>query len=346
MKIKNTISAFDKSRENNFDLIRFIAAVAVVFSHSYPVTGSFNDQEPLYEITNGQNTIGGTAVGIFFIISGFLITQSFINSKSLSRYFLSRLLRIFPALACMVLCCVFVIGPLFTTYVMKEYFSSGVSYRYLFNILTYTKYSTLPGVFASNAFPGTVNGSLWSLPYEVLFYISVPALGLFLLKKPLPALALSSAGLILVFSGFLVTGYLGYMTNYFLCGSMFYCFRKNVVLNGWLALLSLVLLFLSNYYNFYNQSFGLLGGYLVLFMAFRMKLRLHHFARYGDFSYGIYIWAFPVQQVLVALNPATTPLRNFLVSMPFIFILAFLSWFMIEKRSLELKARWNKYQAA
>ena len=102
------------SRINNLDIIRFIAATLVVFSHSYPLTLGNNGSEPFAVFSNGQMTFGELAVSIFFVISGFLITQSYDRSKDLIYYMKARTLRIFPGLIFCVILTVFLLGPFFT----------------------------------------------------------------------------------------------------------------------------------------------------------------------------------------------------------------------------------------
>ena len=333
-----SISDYCFIRRNNFDFIRFMAASAVVFSHAYPVVSGTNETEPFYILTNGQTSIGGTAVSIFFIISGFLVTQSFFNSKSTGRYIRSRALRIFPALAFAVFCTVFILGPLVTSLSAGSYFTSGETYAYLWNALAYTRHSTLPGVFTVNPFPLTVNGSLWSLPYEILYYPALPAIVLLLSKKIFPALGFLCIVFLLTGKGYIGKGYLFDMTNYFFCGSIYYFFRNYILLSRWIFSATLICLAASIYFGFYNFTFGILGGYIILFLAFKVEAGLFHFARFGDFSYGTYLWAFPVQQLVAGNTPGQSPLKNFLFSYPIILVMAFISWHLVEKKSLALKA--------
>jgi peptidoglycan/LPS O-acetylase OafA/YrhL len=341
----NTISAFIDQRKNNFDFIRFMAASAVVYSHSYPIVSGENDLEPLYLLTRNQTTIGGTSVAIFFMLSGFLITQSFINSKNILRYVLSRALRIFPALALMVVCCVVILGPAATTLQPESYFTNPGTYRYLWNAVAYIKFSVLPGVFKNVPFANVVNGSLWTLPVEFYFYILVPAIGLLLMKKFLQASAFAALALLLLNIQFLPTTFFFIMANYFLCGALFYLFRKKIVLNKWLAVLSAILILVSIYLNIYVHTFGIFGGYLILYFGLKIKAGLNNFARYGDFSYGIYIWAFPIQQWMVLHGAGQKPIANFLASYPVILVLAVISWHLVEKRSLAYKERLQRILA-
>ena len=161
------------ARKNNLDIIRFLAATLVVFSHAYPLTTGNNATEPFAVCSNGQMTFGELAVSIFFIISGFLITQSYDRSKNPIYYFKARVLRIFPGLIFCVLLTVFFLGPIFTELNVKDYFKDPKTYDYLKTITLYWIQYDLPGVFQTNVWPGAVNGSLWTLWYEFFFYIVV-----------------------------------------------------------------------------------------------------------------------------------------------------------------------------
>lgn len=168
-------------RINNFDVLRYFAAVLVIYSHSYPLTGK--SIEPLALLSKGQWTFGGVAVAIFFVISGFLVSNSFERSTVL-QYTVNRFLRIFPGLFMAVLLSVFVLGPLFTSLEISEYFSNNLTYSYLNNSLLLSVQYVLPGMFETNLYPNAVNGSIWTIPYEILGYILVAIIGYYgLLKK-------------------------------------------------------------------------------------------------------------------------------------------------------------------
>jgi len=97
--------------KNNFDALRFLAALGVVLSHAYPVTQGSNDREFLMVLSGGQTSLGEVCVMVFFVISGFLITQSFVRSDSAIGYMTNRVLRIVPGLAVMALLVSFGLGP-------------------------------------------------------------------------------------------------------------------------------------------------------------------------------------------------------------------------------------------
>ncbi|MFZ3590399.1 acyltransferase family protein [Bacillus sp. DJP31] len=332
----NYIEECINSRKNNLDIIRFIAASLVLFSHAYPLTTGNNGSEPFAIFTKGQMTFGEFAVSIFFVISGFLITQSFERSKDPIYYIKARTLRIFPGLVFCVLLSTFIVGPILTDLSLIDYFKNRETYDYLKTITLYWVQYDLPGVFESNIWPGAVNGSLWTLWYEFFFYIVVVVLGVTRLLDKRFVLLCFFLSTVLYFLG--KGGLYTDLFRYFSAGMVFYLFRSQIKLNGWLALVSFVTLLLTAQLGYFVYSFTIFGAYLLFYLAFETRLRMHNFGKFGDFSYGIYIYAFPVQQVVVYLfNDQITPLGNFLFSFPITLIFAILSWYAIEKRALKYK---------
>jgi peptidoglycan/LPS O-acetylase OafA/YrhL len=331
-----TIEQCIDSRKNNLDIIRFFAATLVLFSHAYPLTLGNNGSEPFAVLTKGQMTFGELAVSIFFVISGFLITQSYERSKDPVYYFKARSLRIFPGLLFCILLSIFVLGPIFTELSLIDYFKNRETYDYLKTISLYWIQYDLPGVFQANVWPTAVNGSLWTLWYEFFFYIAVAALGVTKLldKRMVLFLFILCTGLYFLGRG----GFYTDLFRYFGAGMVFYLFRKQIKLNGWFAILSLIILLLTLSNGLFNYSFPIFGTYLVFYLAFETRLKLTNFGKYGDFSYGIYIYAFPLQQVMNHLfNNQLSPLENFLLTFPVTLMFAIVSWYLVEKRALKYK---------
>lgn len=161
-------------RNNNFNLIRFLAACLVLVSHSFTLLGL---PEPL----GGKigMTGGSIAVDIFFVTSGFLIAGSFFRCQSIIQFLWARFLRIYPALFVAVLFCTFIVGGYFTKLPLSHYLShAAVSDYFIHNItLVFGVSYVLPEVFSSNTYPHSVNGSLWTLPYELRMYLYLAVIG-------------------------------------------------------------------------------------------------------------------------------------------------------------------------
>src|SRR4051812_22178698 len=145
-------------RDNNFDTMRFVAALCVVISHSFPLSYGDTATQPLFLLSHGQTTLGTVSVYIFFVLSGFLITGSF-KRQPLYQFVLARGLRLFPGLAVVLFILTFLVGPILTTIPLGEYFRSGKTYYFFAKNLSLTGYvNELPGVFEANSLPHKVDG--------------------------------------------------------------------------------------------------------------------------------------------------------------------------------------------
>ncbi|WP_224243269.1 acyltransferase family protein [Hyalangium gracile] len=327
-------------RRNNLDFIRFVAAVGVIFSHSFPLGQGLGTFDPLEIFSHRQSTVGHLSVAVFLIISGLLIAQSQERSPSMAGYLWARALRIFPGLAVMLLASTFLLGPVLTELPLAVYFQSPETYLYLLrNFTLYQSQWGLPGVFHGNVYPDVVNGSLWTLKYEVGFYLLVAGLGLAGLMRRWVALAGWVAAALVPFVP-LVGPRLNLWPElylYFGGGLALYLLRDRVRMNRWVALGCTGVLVLTAWLGGFRYAVGSCGAYLVMYLAF-LPSRLSGFARYGDFSYGVYIYAFPVQQLVVMrMGGRVAWWVDAAVSLPVIVGLAALSWHLVEKRALRLK---------
>ncbi len=229
-----------EDRDNNFNLIRFIAAVAVLISHSFPLSNTGLD-DPLINLIG--MSAGNIAVDVFFLSSGFLVTRSLLMSQSIKTFLRSRALRIYPALWVMLLITVFVLGPLITESKIIEYFSDPMTWKYLFRNATMilpAKHE-LPGVFLDNPYGRAVNGSLWTLPFEIKLYIALALLmRIFSIRKvrtfkyfksTILALACTLTGLQILdhFMNF-NDGEALRLSGFFFSGSAFYLLRTRITL--------------------------------------------------------------------------------------------------------------------
>lgn len=331
-----------EKRSNNFDFLRFFAASLVLFSHSFPLVQGSANTEPLIMLTHGTMSLGTVCVIVFFIISGFLITASWDNRKSFSRFLFARVLRIFPGLAVMLgltaIACAFV-----TTSEFKHYFVSSVTYI-LKNLFLYIPQGHLSGVFDENPFKA-VNGSLWTLRLEFTCYLMVAVLGVLGLFKRQLIWILWCLALAISYIPELPTTFLRTLLPlliWFVSGMLCYFYREVKFRNYhyWLFL-GVILVFVLLEINLIFLSPIL--AYLLCKVAY-IKTPFLNFGKYGDFSYGIYIYAFPIQQLVVfCLSRQEYFQLNwwvcFFVSFPITFLCAVLSWHFVEKKFLRLKSR-------
>jgi peptidoglycan/LPS O-acetylase OafA/YrhL len=263
----------------------------------------------------------------------------------------SRFLRIFPGLAVVLLFSVFLLGPLVTTLSLSDYFTNRQTYVYLKAILLYPMQWNLPGVFENNIYKGAVNGSLWTIPFEVLCYAIVLILGIFKLlryKKVVLLIFVINIFVYLFYSSIFPSGkeqilglqfkdFIG-LFMYFSAGMLIYAYRDHIIINKYYAMIAVFILFLALNYGGLKELFTIFGSYLVFYIAYESRIKLQNFSKYGDFSYGLYIYAFPIQQLVTyyfgGVMKATT---NFIISFFASLLLAFFSWHLIEKNALKLK---------
>jgi peptidoglycan/LPS O-acetylase OafA/YrhL len=346
-----TLGDLAAGRENNLDLIRFLAASLVVLAHAYPTAYGSDAFEPLYRVT-GTTTSGRLAVMVFFVISGFLITASFERTRHVRDFVLARVLRIFPALIVVTILTCFVFGPLLTTLDLDTYLRSSRVYGYLVWTPFWPMHDLgLPGVLESGVpYPRTINASLWTIPYELLCYVLVLVLGLVRQLRPWVIVVLLVASWyphVYGVTGDVTPFHLGPqltdLFRYFAAGMLLYLWRERVPIDDRLAALCLGLLVLAATQHAplgFNEAFALAGPYLVLYLGYTPRLRFPRFARYGDFSYGIYIFAFPIEQACArALGPDVRAWQIAAISYPLIVLCSVASWHLVEARSLALRRR-------
>lgn len=324
---------------NHFNFIRFIAAFLVFYGHAYIFMG-----HPLNTFLNHE-----LGVFIFFAISGYLISLSWERDPSIMRYFQRRSLRIFPALIVVVLLSIFILGPIMTTWTWDKYFSSPYLFSYLKNIFLYISYY-LPGVFEHNTVPNAVNGSLWSLPAEFFMYILVVIFAqkkkytkyivgfVFILFASLTVLwARVSPHMIVIYGTdmrqVVITG------TFFWAGAVMYHwdFKKYFTFENFIIVL-LLLLFLYRWPYIYSIASLFLIPFLVLTFGFSNAHTLLFFNKF-DYSYGFYIYAFPVQQSIIYLYPNITPFMFLSFGFVITMIFASLSWHYVEQPMMQFKPK-------
>ena len=323
-------------RRNNFDLLRLVAAVSVIFSHAFLLSENSQDHDPLMMLTGGQTILGVVGVFVFFTISGYLVTQSFDTTGSPLVFLAKRALRIFPGLFLCLAVCVFVIGPLVTQLSLADYFARPETYLFLLhNAVLDVGYNRLPGVeFWPGNIGGIVNGPLWSLPCEVLMYLMLFGLGVCRLLTLRTGLVLLAAGIGSLW--FEVTDLWGgafWLLGFFAAGICCYRLRATGLFARRWALVALLGLALSIPARLFLVGFALFGSYLAIYLALNRKLPPVPAARFGDLSYGLYIYGWPIEQCVVYFSGGAAPWWEvFAISLALAVPTAFLSWHAIERR--------------
>jgi peptidoglycan/LPS O-acetylase OafA/YrhL len=331
-------------RANNFDSIRFWAALSVLFSHAFSLSYGSAAFEPIMIATAGQTNLGIVAVAAFFVISGYLITQSFERSRNIRSFVRARALRLLPGLIVVLLLMSFIAGPLLTELPWGDYFGARRVYGYvLVNASLLDFRGELPGVFFSNPLPH-VNGPLWTLRYEAECYALVLALGVVGLLNRYVTLILFSVSLIYLavhnqndVSQFAHQDHRLAFANFFLAGAVVYHWRPP--LKWWAAALCASGCVIALMTGFLWLALHTLFAFLVIFAALSPSVRMPRMAKYGDLSYGIYIFHYPVMQIVIQLTGFTEWYELIAVSLPIVLILAFMSWHLVEKVALSHKDR-------
>lgn len=339
-----------------FDLLRLSLASGVVLWHSFPLTiGSprLIEETPFWFLVSAM-------VPMFFALSGFLVTAS-AERTSIVPFILNRGARIFPALVTVILFAAFVIGPIFTTLPIVDYFSDQSFRRYLLGLFGLVSFS-LPGVFEYLPTPNNVNGSLWTVPHELLCYAIVAALMLagllrrtwFVLLFFLMIFALASLAQIenrpswslflspLIDSVHFAQG--SKIIPFFLVGSMFYTARRHIPDNAILVAISIAtVLLVGAFVDPHARKGSLLWlatalplTYIVVWFGLR-SMPIPRFLRGKDLSYGIYLWHFPILQAMVFVFGIAVWWKLFIASILPVGIVAMLSWIYIEKPALKLR---------
>ncbi|WP_243041435.1 acyltransferase family protein [Dyella sedimenti] len=330
------------ARQDNFLLLRFLAASLVIYGHGPSISGGLAWPD-LFAWLGWGTYSGDIAVDVFFVTSGYMIAGSYLRRRHLPDFLWARVLRIYPAYLACLLACALALGPLFTSLPPKAYLADPGVFHYVNKNLELGKGLAwhLPGVFATNPLAGIVNGSIWTLPAEIRMYLWVAVLGaLGILARP----RWCNAVLALLFAwGLAAPGRLPLvpldtfvrLAGYFAAGV--FCFVNRSWLRfgwAWVAVGG-ALAWALRHTALYPFAFGLALTAFVFAFAYATPWR--GFNRLGDYSYGLYLWGFPVQQAVAAHATGWALACNALLAWPLALLLAVVSWHAIEKPALMLK---------
>lgn len=340
--MKPIIGSFANNHDNNFNLLRLIAASAVIASHSWPLVEGASDGEPLKLLINV--TFGSSAVAVFFGISGYLVAASWERNPSIIAFVVARALRILPGLLVMLLLTV-LLGATVTSLPSAEYFSNQQTWGYLIKNFTLRYTSELPGVFTDSPYPRAVNGSIWTLFYEATCYASLLVIAVCVrFRRPLLAGVLMAVLFACVLAQFFKPTHLLFQNAAllfppFFAGVAAWVWRDRIRLNGWMVLTLLVATAIALRVNMPAAKllfFIVLTG-AALWFAFIPKGAIRAFNKLGDCSYGVYIYAFPLQQSLVHFFPGISVAALTAAAVPTSIILGSVSWLLIEKPAIGLR---------
>lgn len=344
-------------RRNNFDVLRFLLASLVVLSHSYSIVlpKALWDREPLMALTGRQLSLGSMAVYGFFAISGFLIATSWSRSKSFGDFFRKRAWRLYPGFAVMTLACAFLVVPLAVG--SGPHVEARTLGKVLYRTVVFDAWED-PAAFAGHE-NAAINASAWTIPYEFWCYLILAGLAAVgVLRRRAWVVGLAAAAYVAqmafatwncgpVWTDWLpatasyhVGRVVGVPANwpafltYFLAGASFFAWRDKIPHSPRLAAACAVALVVAaRVHPLLQFVLPACGVYLLFWASLHPKLRFETFGRRGDFSYGIYLYSFPIQQLLIAwVGPTRVqPLQLFAMSMPLSLAAGVLSWHGVEK---------------
>jgi peptidoglycan/LPS O-acetylase OafA/YrhL len=314
------LSAVSESRDNNFDVLRLLAATLVLVSHSFALTGR---HEPL-----APHTLGTVGVEMFFVVSGFLVTRSWVGNPSFPAFMGKRIRRIFPCLIVAVLATGLVFGTIYSTSSSRRYLASPDAWTYVAsNVLLFPHY-VISTVYTTNP-TDAVNGSLWTLPIEFRAYLVLGLLGAGALVRRWAIIPIAAC--LFGYSVVAGLGSSGRLIAMFAAGSSFYLLRELVVLRADIAV-ALLAIWVLAFSTPLSIAAGMLAlPYLVAMFAYRTPRALRRLAARGDVSYGVYAYAFPVQQSIVAMFGTISPFAVALIAGPVVWLIALGSWRFVEQ---------------
>jgi len=321
----------------------------VILSHGYIVNGGYAAiaRDPLERLTSVDS--GELAVDIFFITSGFLVTNSLLRRRDALDFLISRVLRITPALVVAVLVAALVVGPATTELPLATYFRTRTLYSYVvidaLSISPFHFRYQLPGVFEHLPAAGVVNAPLWTLPWEIWMYGAL--LLLFLvhgLGKAFPVILATIVGVYsLVALGLVEIDTNGAIASrllaFFFVGVAMARYAGRVTISLAVLVVATLVFALVSLASHSAVLLPLWLGYAVLYAAYAPGMVVRRWSKGPDFSYGIYIYAYLVQQLLVWSIGPHAPLLNAVLALLLTTPLAAISWYWIEAPSLALKAR-------
>ena len=334
----NIDEKISNSKNNNFTLIKFIAAILVIIAHAYPITIGKGACSYICKLNNNAFDWGNFAVDIFLFLSGFLIAKSLSKKESFKNYLKKRVLRIFIPLVIMLFVSTFLIFPIFYDGDIVTYFTSISPYLYFIKNSFLIVTGKVLNIFSKNPYPYSVNGALWTLPVQFICYI----LGYILYKLKLNQKMniLNILVLIIFIFNSIYMDVIPYIIyNSINIGTMFYIgiylynIRNKIVFNTKRFLIALILYITFIYIN-YNISRILFLPYLILYVCLYTKPLLNNlFSKVGDLSYTIYLYGFMIQQCIVYIfNMNMSPILNIIIAIPVTLIIAYLQVNYIEKR--------------
>lgn len=328
---------------NNFGFLRLLFAALVVFGHS-PELIDGNRSRELLTVIFGTLSLGELAVNGFFLISGYLITKSYLQTKSASRYLLKRALRIYPGYLTAYFVCLLIVGPL-----AGGSLSALSAADVLKHIANAARFGIpyMAGAFSELPYP-SLNGSLWTIFYEFGCYIALMFFGLFGILKfrsvflVMVATLLVTATILHSLQPFQGIAYILFQFIRFLAifcvGAFFFLYKDRIPYNRNMAIGAVLLLLPLMFTVLAEAATAIFGGYILFWFALTVKTgALSRIGENTDLSYGLYLYAWPVQNLTISLYRDISPYLLSAITIVVAGAIAYLSWTLVERPFLLLK---------
>ena len=328
--------------------MRLLLALGVIGCHTIDTSYAFDAHQQALAAT--WRPLVASILPMFFALSGFLVAGSLERCRTLFSFIGLRVLRIMPALVGEVLLSAFILGPMFTVFSLRAYFRDHAFIAYFLNILGDIHYR-LPGVFLDNPSPAIVNGQLWTVPYELGCYVLLTIIAVIGIVRKRNWLLLFMLGLYAL-QAFKVVYDLHAVAEektlygaisgrtlimVFIAGLALYRCRTQIPLTRSLFVASIVLSATLFCLPPHGERFVALPvAYLTVYFGLMNPARTWLIG--GDYSYGLFLYGYPLQQAVASLGPGFHHWYwNLAGALPCAALCAYLSWRFIEKPALALR---------
>ena len=332
-----------EARSDNFLALRIIAASMVIYGHAPAVSVAIVPHDVFWLATGIYS--GDIALSIFFLVSGFLVSASYARSRTTLRFLWARVVRLYPALVVHLVLMTFVVGLVMTLLPRKDYMLSPRVWHFLSQNLKLVSEQVwlLPGVFEVGHRSSVVNASLWTLPAEARLYRLQAALGVLGFQRSawfgcaaILAITIAMVWLPVDSTSLLLPEDWRWLAGYFVLGVVVFLARRIVPVRIELVLVAIAGSFLLRDHEVGRYAFALALAACVFWLVYRTP-QLRILERYGDPSYGVYLWGWPVQQIVYHAIPGAGILVHVSIALTGALVLGYLSWHAIEKHALKLK---------
>jgi peptidoglycan/LPS O-acetylase OafA/YrhL len=339
-----TVGEALQTKSNNFNLLRMVGALFIVFGHTILLTGEADNLRSLYPVVaEGIEFAGYNFLRLFFVFSGLMVAMSLDRRQSFTKYTAARVLRILPPILLVSGALAFVVGPLMTNLTVAGYFADPQTWLYVPFSGSGLFVPGLPGVFSDLPFAGRINPPAWTLRYEIICYVGLGMVWLAGLITParLPLLLATGTAIYFLFTfvidirgSALVSALFGFGMS-FMLGTAIYYYRDHIPVAGWPVLVFgfLTYLFFATSARDLLATLAFTSGSLWLGLVPKGPILAYN--KVGELSYSVYIWHWPIGQTLFSLAPRFSFYEFFLLVALLSIAIAAVSWSLIERPALQ-----------